>query len=209
MPVFSVYNLEGKAVAEVERPELFQQPASPSLINRYYTWVRSMIRPTISHTKTRGDVSGGGKKPWKQKGTGRARVGSSRSPLWRHGGTVFGPLKVQNWHTRMPRTERRKALLGALSAKAELNKVAVLDTVEIATPRTKDMKSLLQTIPETKDGKVLHIHHKYEAPLFNATRNLPGVTSKSLSYMSIIDILNHDALVMSKDTLEALKTHFE
>ncbi|MBU6389038.1 50S ribosomal protein L4, partial [Patescibacteria group bacterium] len=127
MATFSVYNLKGEKVGTVDQPKMFSVAVDEKLIHRYLTWARSMIRSTIAHTKTRGEVSGGGKKPWRQKGTGRARVGSTRSPLWRKGGTVFGPLKEQNWATRMPRSERRKALFSAFSAKAAEDQVIILE----------------------------------------------------------------------------------
>jgi len=208
MSTFSVYNLEGKAVGTVEQPALFQTPVDEKLIHRYFIWVRTMLRHTLADTKTRGEVSGGGKKPWKQKGTGRARVGSSRSPIWRKGGTVFGPLKEQTWATRMPRAERRKALFSALASKAGGNGIVILDEWTMDAPRTKSVIALLQALPVEEKQKVLHIHPDFDRALFASTNNLPYVTSKTIQSSNIIDILNHDVILMTKDALSKLEEHF-
>jgi len=207
MSTFSLYNIEGKEVGTVEQPSIFQVPVDNDLIHRYFIWVRTMIRNTVAHTKTRGEVSGGGKKPWKQKGTGRARVGSSRNPVWRHGGTAFGPRKEQTYETRMPHTERRKALLSALSSKAKDNGVIILDDVTLE-PTTKAMVAFLMKLPITEKQKVLQLHPKYDAALFSSARNLPKVATKTISHMNVIDIMNADVLLLNKATLAELEQHF-
>ena len=207
MASFNVYNLDGKSVGTVERPELFNTPVDEKLIHRYFVWVRTMLRHTLAHTKTRGDVSGGGKKPWRQKGTGRARVGSSRSPIWRTGGIVFGPRKEQTWATRMPRTERRKAFFSSLASKAVAeNGVIILDEWTMEAPRTKFITELLAKL--SIEGKVLHIAPEYQDTIFKSTRNLPGITSKTIQATTVIDILNHDVLLLTKEGLKNLEEHF-
>ena len=208
MPTFPIYNLKGEAVGTVEQPSLFSTPVDQKLIHRYFVWVRTMLRHTLADTKTRGEVSGGGKKPWRQKGTGRARVGSSRSPIWRKGGTVFGPQKEQTWATRMPRAERRKALFSALASKAEGNQIIVLNEWTMDVPRTKTVMELLTVLPIAAGKKVLHIHPEYTHTLFASTRNLPGVESKTIQATNIIDILNHDIVLLTKDSLDKLEEHF-
>jgi large subunit ribosomal protein L4 len=205
--VFPIYNQEGTKVGEIEQPIIFQQEVQPGLIHRYFVWVRSMVRQQFAHTKTRGEVSGGGKKPWKQKGTGRARVGSSRTPLWRKGGIVFGPRKNQTWITRLPRAERRKALFSAFSAKAADQAVIILEDLTIDTPQTKSVLAVLNVLP-VAGKKVLHIHDSYQPKLFNAFRNLPNVSSKTISYVNLTDLLNSDAILMTRPTLESLAKHF-
>lgn len=208
MPSFTLYNTSGKAVGTVEQPALFQEPVNQPLIHRYFVWVRSMLRPTLAHTLTRGEVSGGGKKPWKQKGTGRARVGSSRSPIWRHGGIIFGPRNTQNWETRMPRTERRKAMFSALASKAQSESIIVLDEWTLEAPKTKEAVQLLANFPQTAGKKVLHLSTAFDKNLFASTRNLPGFDSKTVQSANIIDLLNHDLLLLTKDSLEQLEKHF-
>lgn len=195
-------------MGSVEQPELFQTPIDSKLIHRYMVWVRTMLRSTLSHTKTRGEVSGGGKKPWKQKGTGRARVGSTRSPIWRHGGVVFGPLSTRNWKTRMPRAERRKALFSAMASKAAQNSIIVLDSWTMETPRTKDIVALAATVPGLAGKKVLHMHPEYDHAVFTSTRNLPGFTSKTVQAVNILDLLDHDVVLLTQEALASLEQHF-
>lgn len=208
MPQFTLYNLKGEDVGSIEQPTLFQTPVDERLIHRYFIWVRTMLRHTLAHTKTRGEVRGGGKKPWKQKGTGRARVGSSRSPLWRKGGTVFGPRKTQTWNTRMPRTERRKALFSALSSKAQTSNIHVLDSWEMDTPKTKEVITLISTIPSYVNQKVLFINSSFDKNIFKSIDNLPRVQVKTVTSANIIDILNSDILLFTKDSLNAFEGHF-
>ncbi len=208
MATFNLYNLEGKTVGTVDRPSLFDVPVDTNLIHRYFIWVRTMVRSSIAHTKTRGEVSGGGKKPWKQKGTGRARVGSSRNPIWRHGGTVFGPRKEQTWETRMPRAERRKAFFSALSSKANDEGVLILDSLPKEIMTTKQMAAIFKVLPIKNGQKVLQIYTAYDAPTFNQTRNLEKMTTKTISHVNIVDVLNADVLLMDKDTLAQFEQHF-
>ncbi len=207
MLTFDVYNQKGAVVGTIDRPHFFQQEIDQRLIHRYLVWVRTMLRDTISTTKTRGEVSGGGKKPWKQKGTGRARVGSSRNPIWRHGGVVFGPTSARNWHTRMPRTERRKALFSALSAKAN-GSVIVLEDWSIDRPQTKAVIQLFAALPGVTGNKVLHLAGAFDTNLFKSTANLPKVTSKTVQAMNIEDVLGHDVIIITKADLTAMEQHF-
>lgn len=206
MATFNVYNLEGTKTGTVTRPSIFNVPVDAKLIHRYQIWVGTMLRDSIAHTKTRGEVSGGGRKPWKQKGTGRARVGSTRNPIWRHGGVAFGPRSERTYATRMPRAERRKALLSALSSKAE--QVVVLEQANAEKPSTKGFQALLGKLP-VKDGqKVLQLVEKYDVAAFKAANNLPQVTTRTVSRLNINDLLKHDVLLLTKDDLSALEKHF-
>ena len=208
MNTFTLYNVKGENVGTVEQPALFSVPVDPKLIHRYFLWVRTMLRPTLAHTKTRGEVRGGGRKPWRQKGTGRARVGSSRSPIWRTGGIVFGPTKDRNWETRMPRAERRKALLGAFSSKALAENVVVLDSWTMEAPKTREVVALQNTITPLTGKKVLHIHGSFDTNLFASTNNLPGFTSRTVQSVNIIDLLNHDVILFTQEGLTAATEHF-
>lgn len=204
MSTFNLYSLEGKKTGTVPKPALFDTPINQSLIHRYFIWVRTMLRNNLAHTKTRGEVSGGGRKPWKQKGTGRARTGSNRNPIWRHGGTIFGPRNTQTFATRMPRGERRKALFSALASRAD--SVFVLETARTAT-KTKDSVALFKAL-EISGKKVLELHTSYDAAAFKASSNIPGVVSKTISHANVIDILHADVLLFTKESLEAFEQHF-
>jgi large subunit ribosomal protein L4 len=202
-----VYTIDGKESGKMAMPEIFQIPVDEKLIHRYVTWVQTMLRSSIAHTKTRGDVRGGGKKPWKQKGTGRARSGSTRNPIWRHGGTIFGPLAERNFATRMPRQERRKAFMSALSAKAAGSQVVVLEELIMAAPKTKKMIAILAALP-THGKKVLHIHDTKDMAVFASTSNIPRVRSTTVAELNVIDVMNHDVLLITKDSIAALEKHF-
>jgi large subunit ribosomal protein L4 len=206
MPTFKVYNIAAEEVGIVDRPVLFETAVDQKLIHRYFVWVRSMLRPSSGHTKTRGQVSGGGKKPWKQKGTGRARVGSSRSPIWRHGGIIFGPTSERNWATRMPRGERRKAMFSALASKAE--SIVVLDDWTMEAPKTKTVVATLAGFEALTGKKVLHVHAAYNHSLFASTNNLEKVTSTTVQNLNVIDLLNADSILITRDSLDALSAHF-
>lgn len=209
MATFDVYNLEGKVVGSLERPALFDTPVDKGLIHRYVTWVRNVLRPTISQTKTRGEVSGGGRKPWRQKGTGRARVGSSRSPIWRGGGIIFGPNKERNWATRLPRTERRKALFSALADKANQNQIIVLDEWTMEEPKTQKVVEVLRNLNLYPKQSVLHLHPTFNRALFASTRNLPTVDSRTVQNLNIIDLLTHDILLLTRLSVEQMNQHFQ
>jgi large subunit ribosomal protein L4 len=207
MSKLTIYNIEGKEVGTMELPAIFSQPVDEKLIHRYVTWVRTMLRGVVAHTKGRGDVAGGGKKPWRQKGTGRARVGSTRSPLWRHGGIVFGPNKEQTYATRMPRGERRKAFLAALSAKAGAEKVIILDELALKAPKTAAMAAILNALP-SNGKKVLHIHGEEHLANFVSLRNLPLAHATTVEQLNVLDVMNHDYLLLTKDGVAALQQHF-
>jgi large subunit ribosomal protein L4 len=204
---FTLYSIEGKEVGSVPRPELFDTPVNQKLIHRYFIWVGTMLRNTLAHTKTRGEVRGGGKKPYKQKGTGRARTGSIRNPIWRTGGTVFGPRKEQTYATRMPRGERRLAMFSALSAKANIDGIRILDAWAPAAPSTKAGIQLLQNL-QIADKKVLYVATEYSLATFKSVSNIPKVSAVTLSNLNIIELLNHDVLVMDQESLAALERHF-
>jgi large subunit ribosomal protein L4 len=206
MSDFKVYKIDGSEAGKLAMPAMFQVPVDEKLIHRYVTWVQSMLRSSIANTKTRGEVSGGGKKPWKQKGTGRARSGSNRNPIWRHGGTIFGPLAERNFETRMPRGERRKAFMSALSAKAEAKQVVVLDDLTLAAPKTREMVAILDKLPVGK--KVLHIAGATNLPVFASTRNLPRINSTTVAELNVLDVMNHDTLLLTKADVAALEQHF-
>ena len=208
MSVFKVINSEGEKVEEIKQSELFLLPINHKLLHRYVVWVGTVIRPTISNTKTRGEVSGGGRKPWKQKGTGRARVGSSRSPIWRKGGIVFGPLTDRNWATRMPRSERRKALMTALSSKAKNENIYILDDLHFENNKTKSFLTLMDKMGLNKGQKVLFLNPTFDESLFKMMTNIPEVTPSTISYMNVLSIMNNDVIVMTKDTLAELEEHF-
>src|SRR5574337_1025567 len=159
-----------KKVKDVELPALFSTEVRPHLVHSAVKNQLANKRAGTAATKNKALVSGGGKKPWKQKGTGRARAGSSRSPLWRHGGTVFGP-QPRDYSYTLPKKAKRAALVDALASKAGENRMILLDKIELAEPKTKQMSSLLETLGIGESALVLLASENRNVAL--ASRNLP------------------------------------
>ena len=153
-------------------------------------------------TKTRGFVSGGGKKPWRQKGTGRARAGSIRSPIWAGGAIIFGP-QPRDWTTRLPRSARKAALRSALADRHAAGKLLVVDRLSLAEPKTKRMVECLHGLG-FDDTSVLVVVAAQDDGLERAARNLPHVKVLRASGLNVYDVLRHAELVITRDALEAI-----
>ena len=165
---------------------------------------RNNARLGTVQTKTRSDVSGGGRKPWRQKGTGRARQGSIRAPHWKGGGIVFGP-HPRSYAQRMPRKMRRLALRSALSAKAAEERVVVLDDLQMEAPKTKDMLAMLDRL--AVEGSALILLPDVRWAVEQSARNLPGVDILRTASLNVADLLGHDYLIMPMATVEAVHQH--
>jgi len=159
-------------------------------------------RQGTASTRTRGMVSGGGKKPYKQKGTGRARAGSNRSPLWKGGGTVFGP-HPRDYSYKLPKKVKWSALSSALSAKLADGEVILIDNISVAEPKTKAVKGLLNSLG-LKNNVLIIVPEKNEA-LELASRNIPKVNVARVSELNVYTILSHEKLLISKDAIEKMK----
>ncbi len=198
----SVRNLEGKEVDTIKLDErVFNDKILSSSVYQVINAYRAGQRQGTAATKTRGEVSGGGKKPWKQKGTGRARVGSTRSPLWRHGGVVFGP-HPRDFSFSVPRRMKNAALRFALSEKARTNALIVVDALNFAAPKTKEGAALLKNL-ELK-GRVLVLVEKMEPALKRALGNIGTVTLDTALNATTYDVLAANAVIITKDGLEGL-----
>lgn len=170
------------------------------LLKRAYNSYLANVRVVAPGTKTRGLVSGGGKKPWRQKGTGRARVGSNRSPIWRGGGITFGPTGNENHTIKLSKTSKRVALRQALTLAAQAKKVVVKDIK--TTGKTKEVASFLEANKFT--GKVLLVVDEKTPELIRATNNLENVLLVRSTYLSVYRILNADAIVMTPNAVKAV-----
>lgn len=154
-------------------------------------------------TKTKGLVSGGGKKPWRQKHTGRARAGSNRSPLWRGGGTVFGP-QPRDYSYRMPRQARRLALYAALSRKIADGEVVVIEGLRLEGPRTRKVVEIMNNLGVSGDS-LLIVVPEHDRSLLLSSRNIPGVTVRTAGELNAYDVVSHRRVLVSRDAMEALK----
>ena len=163
---------------------------------------RANRRRGTANTEGRSEVRGGGKKPWRQKGTGRARHGTIRSPLWRHGGTIFGP-HPRNYGYEVPKAVRRQALCGALTVKAHSGAVRLLESLSLEKPSTKTMQSLLKGMGI--QGKTLLVLPERDELVEKSARNLPGVRVLTVRGLNVYDILKADALIFTPEGVRTLQ----
>src|SRR6266446_1078492 len=176
-------------------------------VNGHLIW-ESVVRANAADrrgthmTKNRALVSGSGRKPWRQKGTGRARVGETRTPLWRHGGTVFGPVP-RDYSYDMPKKARAAALRSALSQKADQGGLKVVDHFDLAQPKTKELKSILVQLGV--DGKTLLVDHKPADNLILSGRNIPGLKVVDASQVNVYDVMDCRTLLVSQEGLSKLE----
>ena len=199
MAEIEVKNLANEVVGKLELSDaVFKAEFNEPLIWEAIKHYNDSLRAGTASTKVRGEVSGSGKKLWKQKGTGRARIGSIRSPLWRHGGTVHGP-KPRDYSYRFPRKKLHGALRSALSAKLNENLVTVVEGLPLATHKTKEFKKILTAFGLGK--KVLVIDSSGEKNLLLSVRNLPAVKLVPGNAVNIFDVVNSDALLFSRDAI--------
>src|SRR5215467_989652 len=203
MPTVDVKNLKNEKVGELElNDDVFGVDLNESLI--YYAvnnYLTNQRQGTVQ-TKTRGNVSGSGKKLWKQKGTGRARVSSLRSPLWKGGGAVHGP-QPREWATKMPTKMRRGALKSALSERLREGALVVVDGFGLADHKTKTFVAIAENFGW--DNKTLIVETAPEKNLILSSRNVQGVTVASNANVNIYDVLYHDKIVFTKDAISALE----
>jgi len=201
----TAYDQEGKEVGQTLLPkEIFGLEVNQDLIHQVVVSQASNRRQVSAHTKGRGQVSGGGKKPWRQKGTGRARHGSTRSPIWRHGGIALGPTKDRNFKKKINRKMKKLAMLMVLSAKAQKNFLVVLETLKFEKGKTKIMSQLLQKLP-CKNESTLVILPGMEKNIILATRNLKNAKPAQVKDLNALDLLSFKYLVMPKESIKALK----
>lgn len=203
-----VYNQEGKKIGEARLPkEIFEVKINSDLIHQVVVSQMANRRQRIAQTKTRGEVRGGGKKPWAQKGTGRARAGSIRSPLWRGGGVTFGPRKEKVFKKKIPKKMKRKALLMVLSGKAKNNFLILLDKLKIEKPKTKQISEILNKLP-CKTQSTMIVLPEVNQNLILAARNLPKVETIEARNLNSLDLLSFKYLMMSKDSIKIIEQTF-
>lgn len=204
-----IYNQKAESIGEVElNDKIFAIKPSQHLMAESVRVQLSNARKGLAHTKTRGEVSGGGKKPWKQKGTGRARVGSIRSPIWKGGGITFGPRSNRNWELKLNKQAKRKALFMSLSDKATDGRIVVVDAIKLEAAKTKAFVAVHTAFQKKlKDfgRKQLFVLPKKDDALVRASRNLPAVTSVLATSLNIVDVLKADSILVTKDALPVIE----
>lgn len=203
MPEFEIKDKNNKAVGKINLPdEVFGVKAKDGVLHSAVVNFLANQRQGTHATKTKGLVSGGGKKPWKQKHTGRARSGSSRSPLWRGGGTIFGP-QPRDYSYALPKKVKRLALKAALSGKFSDGEVTVVEELSLSKPRTKDIISVLKGLELEGKSTLIVVPENNETVVLSA-RNIPGVTVKRVTDLNSYDVAAHNRLLFTKRAVEML-----
>ncbi len=202
-----VYDMKGKEVERLSLDKnLFNGEVNKEVLYHAVVVYNSNQRQGNASTKTRGDVSGGGKKPYRQKGTGQARAGSTRSPLWRHGGSIFGP-HTRDFHRELPKKVKKLAFLSSINSKLNDEKLFGISAVEIADAKTKSFKAMVEALKLA--GKSLFILDAIDNKVKIASRNLQEVTVKNYKDFNTIDVLKCDNMIISKAALQKLPERFK
>jgi len=206
MPNLQVYSNTGKEIESVKLDEgVFDGKVNRASIYQTVNAYLANQRKGLAATKTRGEVSGGGRKPWKQKGTGRARVGSTRSPLWRHGGVIFGP-HPRDFFYSIPQKIKIQALKSSLNAKLNENNLVILESFGLLEPKTKEVAKIFRNLKidfpgKKKSDSVLLLLEKIDKNLITASRNIESLTINLASDTNAYEILSHNKLIIIKDAL--------
>lgn len=200
-----VMNMQGEKVDSAELPAaIFEAPIKQDLMHQALVRQMANARAGTHKTKSRGEVRGGGRKPWRQKGTGRARHGSRRSPIWVGGGKVHTP-RPRDYSVKMPRKMRRAALRSALTVKAADNSIVLLDALSVEAPKTKVMAETLQKLVGELSALVLMA--KDDVNVEKSVRNMPGAKTLSAEYLNVKDLLGYDRVIMPLDTLDVIQSY--
>ena len=202
MPNVAIFNMSGSKVGTMELSEtIFGQEVNVPAMHAYVTAYLANQRQGTQSAKTRAEVSGGGKKPWRQKGTGRARQGSTRSPQWTHGGVVFAP-KPRDYRLSLNKKLKRVALKSALSAKVASEKFIVLDSLKLSAPKTREMVKVLENL---KIKSALIITPAVDETVLRASNNIPGVQTTTVGTLNTYEVLKYDAVIATRDAVEKVE----
>ncbi len=205
MPTVALYNTKGQKVGDVElNDKLFGIEPNIHVMHLVVKAHLANMRQGTQSAKTRAEVSGGGCKPWRQKGTGRARQGSTRSPQWRHGGVVFAP-KPRDYHMDVNKKVRRLALYSALSSKVKEGEIIVFDELTLDAPKTKEMVKVMNAV---ESNNALIVLPEREDVVARAANNIPNVETTLATTLSVYDILKHKNLILTKDALSKIEEVF-
>ncbi|MFH1047560.1 MAG: 50S ribosomal protein L4 [Patescibacteria group bacterium] len=208
MPKIKIFNSAGKEVGEKNlRDDVFGVEVNPELVHEVMIGIMANERQPYAHTKTRGDVRGGGKKPWKQKGTGRARHGSRRSPIWIGGGITFGPRSDRDYSLKINRRVKQKALAMCLTDKLTDQKLMLVENFDVQAGKTKETIGLLGKLKVT-GGKTLLVAPMTDAMLRRSTGNLPGVTVRNAGDLGLLDVIQCEYLVLTPEAADKIEQKF-
>ncbi len=203
MPKVAIYNTSGEQVSEIELDaNVFGVEVNEYAMHEVVKNQLANKRQGTQSTKTRAEVRGGGRKPWRQKGTGRARVGSIRSPLWIGGGVTFAP-KPRDYSYKLPKKVKRLAIKSALTLKVNNDEIVVLDELSMGAPKTKEMANILKNL--NADKKALIVMSEKNEAVVKSARNIPGVKTTSVNTLNVYDILKYDKFIITKDAVQKVE----
>ncbi|SIS11557.1 large subunit ribosomal protein L4 [Peribacillus simplex] len=203
MPKVTLFNQTGSQVGDIELNEsIFGIEPNNHVLFEAIIMQRASLRQGTHKVKNRSEVAGGGRKPWKQKGTGRARQGSIRSPQWRGGGIVFGPTP-RSYSYKLPKKVRRLAIKSALSAKALEENILVLESLSFESPKTKEFVAVLKNL--SVDTKTLVVTDGLDEKVALSARNIPGVTVVEADGLNVLDVVSHNKLILTKSAVEKVE----
>ncbi|MBM7588304.1 large subunit ribosomal protein L4 [Bacillus pakistanensis] len=203
MPKVALFNQSGSKVGDIElNDSIFGVEPNKQVLFEAVLMQRASLRQGTHKVKNRSEVAGGGRKPWRQKGTGRARQGSIRSPQWRGGGTVFGPVP-RSYSYKLPKKVRRLAIKSALSTKVAEENILVLEALAFDAPKTKEFANVLKGL--SVNSKTLVVTDGLDENVALSARNIPGVTVVTANGISVLDVVGHDKLVMTKAAVEKVE----
>ncbi len=217
-----IYNQKGEEIDEIELPkEIFGVRMNSDLVHQAVIAQMTSSRKVLAHTKTRGEVCGSGRKPWRQKGTGRARAGSIRSPLWKGGGVTFGPRKERNFKKKINKKMKRKALFMVLSSKVKDKELIVLDKIGLEKVKTKEMAEIITQILKLKtqshnaklrvkkDKSVLITLSRKDENVIRSARNIPKVKTILADSLNVVDLLSYKYLLMPKEAIGVIEKTYK
>ena len=205
-----IYNQQAKKVGEMELPEaIFGLKVKPEVVSQAVQAQLSVARVNRAHTKTRGEVRGGGKKPWRQKGTGRARHGSTRSPIWKGGGVTFGPRNDKNFAKKINKKMKRQAILMVLSGKFKDNEILLVDDLKLEKIKTKDLAQIIanfkKELKKDLDRSALLILPRADDKIILSARNLKNVGTIGAGSLNVLDLLSKKYLVIPRESVSAME----
>jgi len=201
-----VFNQKGEKVKDLQVSKAFDVDLSSKALTLYVNYLRNALRNPVANSKDRSEVSGGGKKPFKQKGTGRARQGSSRSPLWVGGGVTFGPSSEQNFHTRINKSTKRKVILGVIGSLIKDNKAIAIENLSFEKPSTKKAVEVIENVKA--QGKISVILNDQDQNADKSMRNIGGIKLMTPQKLNVIDLLSTDKLIISVPAIDKVEATY-
>jgi|SRR3989344_441220 len=212
---YPVYNQNAEETGKIDLPDLiFNSKMNSDLLHQVVSSLIANQRQTLAHTKSRGEVRGGGRKPWRQKGTGRARHGSIRSPLWKGGGVTFGPTKEKNFKKKINKKMARRALAIALASKTKDGQLLVLDDIKLIQPKTKEMAAVLKSFRKITGGagttpSILLITPSLRVDIKRAAQNLPALNVIEARNLNSLSVLSSKYAMLLKDSIDIFQKLFD